>query len=187
MAGIGGFANILTSDVTIEESTVFPSPRENYFEMVGITAHEVGHQTFRYAEERYLGWAPWNGASYETTVREEAVAVLFRALVGSQLSDPGERFLVIGNIQTLAEKHYEGKQDYGLNEGAALADAALTLYSDPRQAYAAMTTPGPLDPALRAIIEENRTLYLEVKALMKEDARNSQNLREKLQQIIDSK
>lgn len=166
IAGMGGFANSLTETATAEYCTVFPSDEANYYETVGTLAHEFGHLMFRYSEERFTSNAPWSGAAHSTSVREEAVAVLFRQVVAAQEPDPNIRFALGGNLQVMTERHLSGEKDYGLNEGAALCDAALTLADgDLIAAWNLLTTPGKLDPILYKIIEDNRALYHEVTAL----------------------
>jgi hypothetical protein len=179
--GMNGFANSYNSKITVESSQAFPSEWANYFETVGTTGHEIGHLIFRYAEERYCGWKPWEGFSYDVNVREEAVAVIFRALVAAQVDDPSERWAIAGNMQSHAELHYDGQADYGLSEGAALADAALTLYPDPYQAFKALTVPGPLDPALYEVVARNREAQKEIAALTQEYSERLQKLYARLE------
>lgn len=167
LSGMEGFANSLTSTITVNPCVVFSDPRANYLETVGCIGHEYGHLVFRYGEQQFASMQPWNGVGYETSVREEAAAVLFRTLLGAQISDPQERFYVSGSNSSLITRHLRGERDYGISEGAALADAARTLHPDPYAAYAAITTPGALDPALREVIKANGELRREITELQR--------------------
>ncbi|MBN8550630.1 MAG: hypothetical protein J0M12_15045 [Deltaproteobacteria bacterium] len=183
--GIGGFANSLTSTATAEACNIFPSEEANYYETVGVLGHEVGHLVFGFSESKLDSWTPWNAATYGTRVREEAAAVAFRTLVGAQPDDPQTRFFVSGDTSRLIEEFMDGKLDYGLAEGAALADAAFTLHSDPRAAYKAITTPGELDPALRTVIAANRELCLQQRAILAENQQLHERIQKRLKSLIE--
>lgn len=185
--GIQGFANSFNSTITVNPCNVFPDPYANYLETVGCIGHEYGHFVFQYGEEQFASWAPWNGANYDTTVREEAAAVLFRTLMGATIEDPQERFLVSGDLSSLIYRHLRGEKDYGIAEGAALADAALTLHPDPYDAYAAITTPGPLDPALREVVKANGELAREAAELERFNEAEANQLRIMLRALINQR
>jgi hypothetical protein len=185
--GMEGFANSLTSTITVNPCTVFEDPRANYFETVGCLGHEYGHLVFRLGEQQFASWQPWKGASHETSVREEAAAVLFRTLMGAQIEDPQERFFVAGSNTSLIGRHLRGDADYGISEGAALADAARTLYSAPYAAYAAITTSGELDPALREIIRANGELRREAEELQKSNDAELRQLKSRLLTLVGTR
>ena len=183
--GVQGFANSFNSTITVDPCQIFPDPYANYLETVGCIGHEYGHFVFQYGEKLFASWTPWDGARYETSVREEAVAVLFRTLMGAQIEDPAERFLVSGDLSSLIGKHLRGEKDYGIAEGAALADAALTLYPNPYEAYAAITTHGPLDPALREVIKVNGELARQAAELERFNEAEANQLKIMLRALIN--
>lgn len=161
-----GFAESFRNTATAEFNDFFGDPEADFYETVGTLVHEVGHLIFPYRHGQLTSLTPWQGLSYETSVREEAVAILFRLTVASQIDDPQIRFSLGGNIETLIENHLLGISDYGANEGAALCDAALTLSDgDYLAAWKILTDPQDLDPVLYEIIQRNRELYLEIKNL----------------------
>jgi len=161
--GVGGFANSLTNTVTAKYCDVFETDKENFYETVGILAHEVGHLIYRLGENKFTSMTPWKGISREVIVREEAAAVLFRLIVAAQVEDTGIQFLLSGNMDTMITHHFAGTKDYGIYEGAALADAALQNNGgDYLAAWREITSPGELDPILYEFIEGNRQIHSEV-------------------------
>ncbi len=163
---ISGTANSLSENVVANWSSTFPSDKANFYETTGTLIHEVGHLVFRLNEEKFTTLPFWEASSYETRVREEAVAILFRLSVAAQVSDPQARFFLGGNLESFVNQHLSGDTDYGFVEGGALCDAALTLTDgDFVQAWQMLTVPGELDPALYEIIEDNKRLSDEIKDL----------------------
>ncbi|MCB0353006.1 MAG: hypothetical protein KDD64_05750 [Bdellovibrionales bacterium] len=163
---IGGFANSWNDTATAEYCQVFKGADTNFFETTGTLVHEVGHLIFRFSEKQFVSISPWEGAQYESRVREEAAATLFRVMAAHQVSDSQARFALAGNVDTHIENFLVGRIDYGLNEGCALSDAALTASNgDFLHAWSMITTPGELDPILYDIIEHNRALFAEVQIL----------------------
>lgn len=180
---LAGLSDSFNSTVTTVIQASGRTARENSLQEAGTLTHEVGHQVYGGTESELDSWTPWRAVSREATVREEAVAVLFRQLCAAQIENADDRFVLSGDTYQMIAEHLSGQRDYGLLEGAALADAALSVFKSPIEAFHHLASKDPLDPALYQVIEANRALLQQREELVKANSMLRKDLERRLRAL----
>lgn len=145
-----------------------------FLKRVVILLHELGHKASVMTNQDAPALSASTAEEYSTqiNVRKEAAAFVFQMAGVRTLIDGDLRAACylenVGAVRHVA-RYYFGEFDRRAHpEGAAVADAALTVFSDPSEAMEHISSTEPLDAAIVETIETNKRL---AKSLVSLEAR----------------
>lgn len=155
-----GSSNLVTGEIIVEASI--------YAKVIADFLHETGHQIVQHRQDAYFSTAFGGSVSRETAVLEEVAVYAFQIAGVSAIPDPvlrkiASNYVMLRNV-TGIESFFAGNQNYH-REAKCIADAALTVFGNPADAFNHLATSRTIDPRIIQVIEENRQMLEEIVAL----------------------